>query len=225
MLPGQTYEYGLGLDYESQLFQTMTHSHGDIEFLYYNDPETLAHAREQYRIPAPQPLLLPPEIQRAAPPIPPLPPAQIERPGNLTKTPYVDNLLSNLTWYDVPLATNMHVPSTPALLHFNGDKSYLSTWWPQMWYQPDSRALLRRYMSNPLSGHTAHRDTRGGRGGVWTDTAQWYDWEEVCRGYEDEVFADGKGPWGHEEGVKKIYNSFGKLIVGSAQTEEADTSQ
>lgn len=222
-IPGQRYEYGLALDYESQLFQTLTHSHGDIDYLYYNDTDTLAHVQEQHHIPAAHPLSLPIDIQRAIPPISTHLSTQIGELGTLPTTPHLDSIPTNLTWSNIPLATNPHVPSIPAILHFNGDKSYLSTWWTKMWYQPYARSLLRRYMRSPQGPIAAHAaavgddrwwDTRGGKGGVWTDTAQWMEWGELCKGYEDEVFGDGKGVWGQEDGVQKIYNSFGKLIQG-----------
>ena len=229
VIHGQRYEYALGLDYESQLFQTLTHSHGDIDFLYYNDTHTLAHVQEQHHIPAAHPLFLPLDIQRATPPLAARLPVRTEASGTLAATPYLDSISTNLSWSSIPLATNAHVPSIPTLLHFNGDKSYLSTWWTKMWYQPESRALLRRYMRSSRGSVAAHVtaaggngrwETRGGRGGVWTDTAQWFEWDEICKGYEDELFMDGKGTWGKEVGVKKIYNSFGKLIEGVADEDE-----
>jgi len=231
-VPGQRYEFGLGLDYESQLFQTMTHSHGDIDFLYYNDTATLAHVQEQHHIPSPHPLSLPLDIQNSALPVPAQPAPQNEGMGSASNDYYLDRISTNISWPTIPLATNPHVPSIPTILHFNGDKTYLSSWWTQMWYQPDSRALLRHYMQStrgPLAAHAAavgsdsSWNIRGGKGGVWTDTAQWLDWGEICRGYEEEVFGDGKGVWGKEDGVKKVYNSFGKLIEG--EPDEYDNIQ
>lgn len=222
-VPGQRYEFGLGLDYESQLFQTMTHSHGDIDFLYFNDTDTLAHVQEQHHIPSPHALSLPLDIQRSTLPVPAQPAALTEGTGTGSTAYYLDRISTNISWSTIPLATNPHVPSVPAMLHLNGDKTYLSSWWTKMWYQPDSRALLRNYMQStrgPSAAHAAAVGTdsswnmRGGKGGVWTDTAQWLEWGEICKGYEDEVFGDGKGVWGQEDGVKKVYNSFGKLIEG-----------
>lgn len=229
LVPGQRYEFGLALDYESQLFQTMTHSHGDIDFLYYNDTETLAHVQEQHHIPSPHSLSLPSDIQRSTLPVPAQSPAQPEETGSESTSYYLDRISANISWSTIPLATNPHVPSVPAILHFNGDKTYLSSWWTKMWYQPDSRALLRHYMESTRGPNAAHAaavgidspwNIRGGKGGVWTDTAQWLDWSEICRGYEEEVFGDGKGVWGQEDGVKKVYNSFGKLIEGEPDEDD-----
>lgn len=227
-MAGQQYEFGIGLDYESQLFQTMTHSHADVEFIYYNDTATLALIQKAHHIPGAHPISLPADVQTAQTPVPANPSVQTDPSSTLYTTPQLDTLTTNLTWSDVPLATNLHVASVPALLHFNGDKSYLATWWTKMWYQPESRALLRHYMRTSLDPVAANAaaaaresrvDGRGGKGGVWTDTAQWFAWGEVCKMYEEDVFADGKGVWGEEDGVKKVYNSFGKLIQGPPDEE------
>ncbi|KAI9876191.1 MAG: hypothetical protein M1830_007058, partial [Pleopsidium flavum] len=212
IIPGQRYEFGLGLDYESQLFQTLTHSHGDIDYLYYNDTDTLAHVQEKHHIPMAHTLSLPLDIQRAITPILTQPSRQTEGLGTSPITPHLDSIPTNLTWSNIPLATNPHVPSIPAVLHFNGDKSYLSTWWTKMWYQPYARALLRRYMRSPKEPIPAQAagvesdswwDMRGGKGGVWTDTAQWMEWAEVCKGYDEDVFGDERGVWGQEEGIRR----------------------
>jgi hypothetical protein len=123
----------------------------------------------------------------------------------------------------------MYASSVPALLHFNGDKSLLETKWPWMWYARDARALLRRYVRSAIGRNAARAadagglnwwDTRGGRGGVWTDVGSWMNWKEVCRRTEDVVFADGKGVWGREEGKSQRVNSFGTVITGGDDEEE-----
>ena len=50
---------------------------------------------------------------------------------------------------------------------------------------------------------------------MWTDNKEWLAWGEVCKGCEEKVFADGKGEWEKEEGVRRWVNSFGKVIIGS----------
>ena len=95
-----------------------------------------------------------------------------------------------------------------------------------MWYQPHARALLRQYIRSPdgpiaaeaaAEGAEKWWDLRGGKGGMWTDKGEWLSWNEVCGAFDGEVFADGKGVFGHEEqggAEKPIYNSFGKLVAG-----------
>ena len=102
-----------------------------------------------------------------------------------------------------------------------------------MWYSTSARALLRRYIRSSTGANAARSaakgglgwgDTRGGRGGVWTDKATWMSWGEACKGTEEEVFADGKGVWGQEEGDGKVVNEFGKVISGGDEQDDAYNS-
>ena len=49
---------------------------------------------------------------------------------------------------------------------------------------------------------------------MWTGNGEWMAWGEVCKECEEEVFGDGLGEWGREEGIRKVVNSFGKVIIG-----------
>lgn len=224
---GQNYEYAVGVDYESKLFQVMTHSDADVVHVTYNDTDRLTQLQDQYDVLQTQPFSLPVDVQRADPPY------SYAAPGNETEDlkerimlPFsakLDDIDDEPSWYDVPLATNIYALTVPSLLHFNGDKSLLDTWWPLMWYSHDARALLRRYVRSGIGKNAARAaaagglnwwDTRGGRGGVWTDQGTWLNWKDVCRRTEDAVFADGKGVWGWEEGDPKVVNSFGTVMSG-----------
>ena len=233
-MPGQNYEFAIGLDYESQLFQTMTHSIDDVEYITYNDSALVSHIQETYPSLSSRPLSLPVDVQRAEPPF------SYAAPGNrndetkdsilLPFSPNLDNIKEEPTWYEVPLATNVITSSTPTMLHFNGDtKHLLADWWPLMWYFSSSRVLLRRYMRSTKGAAAAREaaegglnwwDTRGGRGGVWTDKNLWMGWKEVCKRTEDAVFADGRGVWGKEEGDGRIVNFFGKVLAGGDEDDD-----
>lgn len=211
---GQRYEFGLGLDYESQLFQTMTHSASDVEFLSYNDTALLdSHVYEAHPQASTHLLRLPADIRHASPPGGKSTPGTDKPDGGLTGTNSdLLTLPSDSTWHTLPLATNIHVPSIPTLLHYNGDKSLLETWWPHMWFQPYARSLLRLHMDAPAADGW---DSRGGKGGVWTDGETWLEWGDVCTGTEEEVFADAKGEWMAEgEGSGRVVNQWGKVMVG-----------
>ena len=227
---GQRYEYSIGLDYESSLFQTMTHSENDVEFLSYNGSTGPASTHHSL------PLFLPQDLQTARSPL------SYASPGNHTReshpphrtlllpySPNLDNLpdqeadSAEMSWRDLQLATNTYSATIPALLHINGDKSLLTSWWPRLWYQPYARALLRRFVRSTQTPEAATAaangglnwwDQRGGRGGVWTSHGTWMGWPEVCRGVEEEVFQDGKGIWGKEEGDGRVVNAFGKVLAG-----------
>ena len=239
VVPGQRYEYSIGLDYESQLFQTMTHSIDDVAFITYNSSAYLTSVQAAHYALHNRPLYLPKDLQSAQPP------CTYASPGNLSEeidpgrkaillpySPKLDTLPTDPAdprqpaWSEVPLATNLFTASIPVLLHVNGDKSVLHTWWPKMWYHAFARALLRRFIRSTQTVHAAESaakgglnwwDTRGGRGGVWTERGEWKGWSEVCKANEHEVFGDGKGVFGKEEGDGKVVNSFGKVLVGDEE--------
>lgn len=240
---GQRYEYSIGLDYGSNLFQTMTHSAADIEYITYNSSAYLSTLQATHPSLRSQPFFLPPDLQTAKAPFHYVSPGYNHtRDADINHErsyllPYSENLdhlpgqSSSLTdveptWRTVPLATNIYAASVPPLLHVNGDKSLLDTWWPNLWFHPYARALLRRYVRSTQTlaaaeaaakGGQTWWDMRGGRGGVWTDRATWMGWGEVCKGSEEEVFGDGKGVWGREEGEIKVVNAFGRVIVGGEE--------
>ena len=233
MVPGQNYEFGLGVDYGSELFQTMTHSWDDIEFIRFNDSEALTNIQEKHPSLQSVPFSLPSDLQRIEEPF------WYASPGNhsnesqdvilLPFSEKLDIAGDGPTWEEVPLATNLFADSIPALIHLNGDKSILDTLWPSTWFFPYARALLRRYVRSPQGPIAAHAaaaggqtwwDTRGGRGGVWTDRETWMSWGEVCRNTESDVFGDGKGPWMKEEGSIKTENSFGAVVIDDEHFED-----
>ncbi len=50
---------------------------------------------------------------------------------------------------------------------------------------------------------------------MWTENSDWMAWIDVCpAGTEGEVFRDGKGVFGKEEGDGRMVNKFGKVIIG-----------
>ena len=221
-IEGREYEYGIGLDYEMRMFQTMTHSHGDILHLNHNDTtgrNTLMLSSELIT----QLDQLSSEFGDWPEPFAPRdhqPPlsskdSQSSSPVNISDLPLA------LGWEAIGLATNIHVPQIPSLLHFNGDKTYLASWWDRNWYFPHARALLRRYVLSPPpvaseqfeKQHSSDHVGRGGKGGVWTDDGRWFSWGDLCGGWEEEIFADGLGRWGKEDGRDgKRYDDWGKVI-------------
>ena len=231
-VPGQRYEFGIGLDYRSSLFQTMTHSVDDVDFIYYNTSTDLLSKSRHHSLP----LYLPKDLQAANSPLSYASPGNHSRESDpkrkgllLPYSPKLDSLPdqntgnAEITWRGVPLATNTYSSSIPALLHINGDKSLLKSWWPKIWFHPYGRALLRRFIRSTQTVEAAEAaeqggvnwwDMRGGRGGVWTDKATWMPWHEVCSGVEDALFDDGKGVFGKEEGDQRRVNSFGKVLIG-----------
>ena len=165
----------------------------------------------------------------------------------LPLSPNLDQLPTNNAWEAIPLA-HTSTSAIPAIL-LPSRSSSNDTTWQSLWFQPHGRALLRaqlrrpqpflwlpRYHETMLVNHT--RDTednplrvvkgsnlellwdfRGGRGGVWVKM-RWLKWRNTCRGFEDEVFGDGKGVWGREEGDTRTWNQWGKQITGEVLEEK-----
>lgn len=200
-VPGRNYEYGIGLDYESQLFCTMTHSHRDVDWLSFNDTDSVSQAQAQHGIPNPEPIALPLDIQRAWNPFVP-----VHHPKSIKSSASTGDVPDKIPdpairgWENVPLATNVHSEAVPALLHFNGEKAFIDKWWPRMWFHPWARALLGQQVRQSTTSSTgklaregdqAGRPTRGRLGGVWTSKGKWMGWHDVCGRFEAETFNDG----------------------------------
>lgn len=239
--PGQRYEFGIGLDYESQLFFTMKNSRNDVEWVKYNNISQVSTVQARHGVPREVRLTLPADIQEKAP-NPFTQPARA--PGEAVKPPInetVDSLPHpmNMTWETLPLMTNVHSAAVPATIHLNGDPSVRPEWWSNMWFHPWSRALLRKYIrsargrvasQSSLLGGSDWWDARGGIGGVWTNYDEWMDFEDLCSGFEEKIFDDGLGAWGQEDGgifQKPIYNQWGILISGKGppNLEEAQNKE
>lgn len=241
--PGHRYEYGIGVDFESRLFFNTYKSKKDVEWLQYHNISTTSSVQMQHGVPRERRLLLPADLASPRLGNPFIQP--MFGKGEQVKPEFNSSLDAlphprNHSWHNMPLLTNIHSASVPALIHLDeekpvkDDKSWpvkhperlmRDTWWYNMWYQPWARALLRKYMRSPTGFDAAQSallggqdwwDLRGGKGGVWTDKGEWLDYAEICTGFEEEVFDDDMGRWGHEGGDpdEPVYNQFGKLIKG-----------
>lgn len=236
---GKRYEYGIGLDFESRLFFNMLHSKNDVEWFEYDNITKSSRVQAEHGVPRERRLLLPTDLttennnnidnnNNNNPFTQPTP-----LPGEPVKPPYNTTLDALPTpqekgWHNLPLMTNIHSASVPALIHLNGDQSLRDRWWSNMWFAPWTRALLRKYIRSSR-GHAIARssllggqdwwDSRGGTGGVWTDNGEWIDFGDLCAGFEGDVFGDGLGGWGVEgkgggEGGLPVYNQWGRLVKG-----------
>ncbi|KAL4965952.1 glycosyltransferase domain-containing protein [Aspergillus stella-maris] len=226
--PGQRYEYGIGVDFESRLFFNTANAKDDVEWLRYNNVTKTSSAQMEHRVPRESRLLLPDDVSNQLLGNPFKQPhynknEYINPPWNET----LDKLPAHHSWNTIPLMTNMHSAQVPTLVHMNPKDKAMTrdTWWSKMWYAPWARALLRKYMrsqtgfdaaQNALLGQTFW-DARGGVGGVWTDKGEWIDYPEVCSGFERDLFDDNFGGFGEEDGGEyggAVYNQWGNLVKG-----------
>lgn len=228
---GRRYEYGIGVDYESQLFFNQIMSKKDVEWLKYSNITKSERLQGQFGVPRESRLLLPDDIAAL-----PNPFNQTRFAKDDTTRPVWNATLDKLpspkerSWRNLALMTNAHSATVPVLAHVNGDTKLRQTWWEKMWFHPWARALLRRYVrsshgfdaaQSALLGGRYSWDMRGGRGGIWTDDEHWASLSEVCEYQEQNMFDDDLGPWMKENGDpdEPVYNHFGKLIYGQGPVE------
>ncbi|KAK7203613.1 hypothetical protein BZA70DRAFT_312267 [Myxozyma melibiosi] len=126
--------YGKGdlpirIDFESFLFQTMTHSHVDVVYLYDDeidrDDETFSSVRDPATGPATEESEIPAEY----------------RDESLISAAFMRNASRRAS--DKYLAWNRVSGHCPVVLHFNGPKIALETWWNKMWWVNDQSPVHR----------------------------------------------------------------------------------
>jgi hypothetical protein len=178
--PGKQYDFGIGLDYFSDLgHQTMNSDIGhDSQWLTYANA-TSASLQEQvlrsgHRAPEDCPLQympsqLPSDIARSRPPL----------PASNSRT---------YSWTDVSLYTHLCLGTLPVMIHQNGEKSDRDNKWPRLWVNTHSRELWDIARSQTLN----HSDSeglpwaKGGRAGdSWiykgSQEGEWLKWESICQ--------------------------------------------
>ncbi|KAI9720305.1 MAG: hypothetical protein M1828_005768 [Chrysothrix sp. TS-e1954] len=159
---GHPLEFGIGLDYWLQLSHTAVLSEWDGRYLTFNGSQDEAGAE------SPRDLQISDDILDSAAPY-----------EVLSKH---DDQLSNTSWTDIPLYTNLWTGSIPVSMHMNGFEAMREAIWHDMWYHSRMRELLR-----------GRSDTS--EIGAFADTGEWLPWDTLCRGTEKEVFRDSLGPW------------------------------
>ena len=217
-------ELGMASDHQSSLFLSIMPDMADVNSIkkLFKHPESSSTA-------------LPLDIATAPPPLRLVPVPYLTDLRSLTSLALndtIDTLNGTIGWEDLPLVADINTGSIPAVIHHK-DRSDArdSSWelWRQMWFHPFARALLRnrlRSLDGPeiaqdsLTGGDRQFDTRGGKGGFWTDTGVWLDFAEVCRGYEDELFGDSFGEWGLEGGSFARCDVTNELYMGEGSCEE-----
>lgn len=225
--PGAQHEFGMGLDYEGQLFLSTRKTLGDIEWLRYRDSRKVSSVQIQHGIPREVRLNLPLDVEQND--LNPFTKVKLSnslssKTANMTS---IDVLPPswNFTWNDLPLVTYIQTAAVPALIHTSGETNVRQTFWLNSWFHPWARALLRNYVRSapklrpvqvPTLGTTdllRHPDRKGG---MWTDNDEWMSFEDLCSGLEVPLFDDELGPWGSEKpsALRAVYNLWGKLMAG-----------
>lgn len=128
---GKPDEFGVGLDYFSQLGQQTVNSEEDSRYVRHDRdiPEQLRDRRGHFDCPNRATNQLPNDILSARPP------------------------MAGVSWPEVPLYHNLCLDEIPVMIHHNGNKGLREVAWPRMWIQPHARSL----MSSILDGSQAAR--------------------------------------------------------------------
>lgn len=226
--PGERHEFGMGLDYEGQLFLSTRKTLGDIEWLRYRDSRKVSSVQIQHGIPREVRLNLPLDVEQN--PLNPFTKFKLTDSffGKTANVTSLDVLPPswNFTWNDLPLATYIQTGAVPALIHTNGESSVRQDFWANSWFHPWTRALLRNYMrslpkiesvnQHLILGATDVLRYPDRKGGMWTDNDEWMSFEDLCGGLEGPIFEDDLGPWGAEKpkSLRAIYNLWGNLMAG-----------
>lgn len=199
------YEFGIGVDYESQLVLNTVFAEEDTEWLTFSDKAQLLNAHAQHSVnPDYSPAELPKDILSSLPPY-----------WTFSHESQLEGWRTR-KWEDVPLLTNVYTGIPPAVIHHNahrdGLKSRRESWWPQTHYFPKARTLLDAYIYAPVigfavSGYNATEAREWWPYEMWKGGARngisplasigdgWIRFDDICRSHHEEVFRDGKGTW------------------------------
>lgn len=188
-------DYGIGLDYSSAVGFNTIYASSDVEWLNHTNATQKAHADTARGISKSHIERLTPDIAASLPPF---------------WTFSTEALPRSLTWENVSLLTNVWTGETPALIRHDprredAEMSRQESWWGHMWFQAYARKLYNIHISAPIGAIAVAGEDAGKRrqwwsledwkGGMRNAKGAWIRYDDVCRGTEDEIFRDKKGPW------------------------------
>ena len=190
--PDGSFEFGIGIDYGSEIGLNTVFAEDDTEWITFSDGGQLHEAQISRGIG---------EESRRLKTIP----ADI----NTTLAPFhsladSQNLPSN--WQEVALFTDVWTGISPVVIHHNahrnGMKILRETWWPKIWFQKHLRTLLDATSGGPL-GYVAVSSVDGR--GYWAEkvwgggdekshlakaasSGEWLAYDDICAEYDEELF-------------------------------------
>lgn len=166
---GKPDEFGIGLDYFSQLGQQTVNSEEDARWLTYSRDiqEQLSDRNGLFDCPSRVKGTLPEDVRSGAPP--------------------VENGQDQNRWEDVKLYTNLCLDTIPVMIHHNGNKEARDVQWPELWVQQHARTIMADVL------HDRKETLR--EGGVQLKDGSFLGWQELCsfdgdRRQEWELFRD-----------------------------------
>ena len=193
--PDGSFEFGIGIDYGSEIGLNTVFAEDDTEWVEFSDGGQLREVQISRGID---------EENRRLKTIP--------TDINTTLAPFHglaggQDLPSD--WRDVSLFTDVWTGIPPVVIHHNahrnGMKILRETWWPKIWFQKHLRALLDTIGGDPPSyvavssvdgrGYWAEKVSSGGDGkshlAKAASSGEWLMYDDICAEYDEELFRDG----------------------------------
>lgn len=194
--PAEPAELRIGIDYFANLFQAVGCYISWLVWVRNSDTKSTASI-----LPDEQTLQnyyhqeIPRDILESEPPFARLP----------------DSASHQLGWSDVRLLYNTATRTIPAVIHVTNKKQLRESWWPNMWFQHEAKALRQARVRGKTNPQPISSDRIGGKvwypgdhlqtlvseanlgeglhgAGAWSDQAKWISWEDSCHAYEPQLF-------------------------------------
>ena len=177
-------EYGMTLDYGSDIGHNTESANSDAMWLDYGEPmegQFVDIRREDHDCAQRVPNGFPQDILDAAPP----------------------NQYPSVEWSNQSYYTDICLASVPALVHHDGDKTARERDWSRMWFYKNGKRLFSFAGGGATAGHSKSLETHKAWpraagtasevGGAWLNSGRFLRWSEVCpKSWEAEVFPSKK---------------------------------
>ncbi|KFH45692.1 hypothetical protein ACRE_034850 [Hapsidospora chrysogenum ATCC 11550] len=171
------FEFGIGLDYWSDLGMQTALSEDDARWLTYRDPispQMLTRHRQHWNCP--------PEVEGALP-------EEVLGSSNLPRAAASDSSAFSPQhgWDEIPLYTNICLDTIPVIVNHNGNKEQRERDWSEMWPQLHGRQLIEEILDREEG------DIEGEyRGGAYDGLGgQYMKWGQLCpASVERELYRD-----------------------------------
>jgi hypothetical protein len=185
-------EFHVAIDYDSDAFQTSAYYIEYLTWMSFNH-STTSLGQERGSLTRMDQMVLTDDVLHSRPPF---------AIKNVDKS-----VPKGKGWKDMMLGTNVITQQAFPLLHITNEKKYRTIWWDRMWFHPHAKALFEaaKESAAKLNPDTkivaeargtsyvgakglADRDGKADRLGVWTDRSKFLPWDDVCSGYDEDIF-------------------------------------
>jgi hypothetical protein len=187
---GKPDEFGIGIDYWSDLGQQTANSDHDARWLTYNRPiAEQASQRSGLDCRSVASGALPRDILDAS-----LPRAAVSDASQFSP---------KKGWDEIAMLTNLCFDTIPVIIHHTSGKKSRDDMWPQLWMQPHARRLMEEVLARESGKATSVDEddaaTKGGKGekgegrvgGAYTQSGKHVSWNKLCPSWmEPELYRD-----------------------------------